>query len=147
MATGERKDPYRGYNFTLSIDGIERAGFQECSGLDTNQDVIEYREGNDSLTVRKLPGLAKYSNIVLRGGITGDPQLLAWRRSAQEGKFERKNMSIVLNDDTGEEKLRWNITDAWPARWMGPSFNASSNEVAIETLEICHEGMARALSA
>ncbi len=141
MAVGDRNDPYRSYNFLVEIDGITRAGFQECSGLDTSQDPIEYREGTDSLTARKLPGLVKYGNITLKWGVTDDTELWEWRKQVMDGKIERKNGSIVLMDDTGEEKLRWNFFEGWPSKWTGPSFNASGNEVAVETLEIVHEGV------
>ncbi len=144
MPTGERKDPFRAYNFLVEIDGITRAGFRECSGLDTTQDPIDYREGGEALHVRKLPGLVKYSNISLKRGITDDAELWEWRKKAMEGKVERKNGSIILLDDTGAEKLRWNFSNAWPTKWTGPSFNATGNEVAIETLEIVHEGVAKA---
>jgi phage tail-like protein len=147
MATGERTDPYRVFNFWLEIDGINRAGFRECSGLDSTQDPIEYREGNETLTVRKLPGLVKYSNISLKWGITDDAELWDWRKKAMDkgnDKELRKNVSIILADDTGEEKVRWNLSNAWPTKWTGPSFNATGNEVAIETLEIAHEGVEKA---
>ncbi|MBZ0303870.1 MAG: phage tail protein [Anaerolineae bacterium] len=144
MPVGSRNDPYRAYNFLVEIDGITRAGFQECSGLDSSQDPIEYREGNEALTVRKLPGLAKYTNITLKRGITDDAELLEWRQKFAEGKGERKNGSIVLLDDTGATKARWNFREAWPTKWTGPSFNAKGNEVAIETLEIAHEGIKKA---
>jgi phage tail-like protein len=143
MPVGDRKDPYRAYNFLVEVDGITRAGFRECSGLDTSQDPIDYREGTDSLTTRRLPGLVKYSNITLKWGIT-DTELWDWRQSAMEGKVERKNGSIVLLDDTGAEALRWNFREGWPSKWTGPTFNATSNEVAIETLEIVHEGVLKA---
>ena len=74
-----KKDPYRVYNFYLEVDGITRAGFRECSGLDTAQDPIEYREGEDEMTVRKMPGLNKYSNISLKWGSSDDTELWAWR--------------------------------------------------------------------
>jgi phage tail-like protein len=148
MTTGvRRKDPYKGYNFLVEIDGITRAGFRECSGLDSAQDPIEYREGNEKfLTVRKLTGLVKYSNISLKYGITDDQELWQWRTDAVDGKVgvgnvDRKNVSIVLLDDLGEEKMRWNCREAWPTKWTGASFNATANEVAIETLEIAHEGV------
>lgn len=144
MATGERKDPYRSYNFLVEIDGITRAGFRECSGLDSTQDPIDYREGTDPLTTRKLPGLVKYSNISLKSGMTDDAELWEWRKKAMEGKVERKNASIVLLDDTGTEKVRWNFINGWPTKWTGPTFNATGNEVAIETLEIVHEGVSKA---
>jgi len=144
MAVGDRKDPYRSYNFRVEIDGITRAGFRECSGLDTSQDAIDYREGTDALTARKLPGLVKYSSISLKWGITDDDELWAWRKQAMDGKVARKNGSIVLMDTAGVEKLRWNFREGWPTKWTGPSFNATGNEVAIETLEIVHEGVEKA---
>ncbi|MDQ3855482.1 MAG: phage tail protein [Chloroflexota bacterium] len=144
MPTGQRVDPYGSYNFLVEIDGITRAGFRECSGLDSTQDVHEYREGSDPITPRKLPGLTKYSNITLKWGISDDAQLWDWRRQAASGKVQRKNGSIILLDDSGEEKLRWNFREAWPTKWTGPGFNATANEVAIETLEIAHEGLTKA---
>ena len=144
MATGDRRDPFRSFNFRVELDGITRAGFRECSGLDASQDPIEYREGTEGLTARKLPGLNKYSNISLKWGMTDDTELWDWRKKAIAGKVERKNGSIVLLDESGEEKLRWNFREAWPTKWTGPSFNATGNEVAIETLEIAHEGLVRA---
>src|SRR5262245_17130687 len=108
MAEGNRKspdDPYRGYNFKIEIEGIVRAGFRECSGLDSSQDPIEYREGIEKfLTARKLPGLNKYSNISLKWGITDDASLWEWRKKAIDGKVDRKSGSIILFNDAGEER-------------------------------------------
>jgi phage tail-like protein len=144
MAVGDRKDPYRAYNFLVEIDGITRAGFRECSGLEAGQDPIEYREGSDALTTRKLPGLVKYTNISLKRGITDDADLWAWSKKAIDGTIERKNGSIILLDDTGAEKVRWNFREGWPTKWAGPSFNATGAEVAIESLDIAHEGLEKA---
>jgi phage tail-like protein len=145
MATGDRKDPYRGYNFRIEIDSIQRAGFRECSGLDTTSAPIDYREGTDGqYSPRKLPGQSTYANITLKGGITDDAGLWDWRKKVIDGKTERKNVSIVLINESGEDKLRWNFINAWPTQWTGPGFNASENQVAIETLVIVHEGMNKA---
>ncbi len=144
MPTATRTDPYRGYNFLVEIDGITQAGFQEVSGLDASTDAIEYREGNDPNHVRKLPGMNKYSAISLKRGITDSDQLWKWYRTVADGKPERKNGSIVLLDDTGQEKIRWNFVNAWPTKWTGPSFNSTSNAVAVETLEIAHEEVKKA---
>lgn len=144
MATGSRNDPYRVYSFLVEIDGITRAGFREASGLDASNDPIEYREGSELRTVRKLPGLTKYSNITLKWGMTDDPELWNWRKGVIDGKPVRKTGAIILLDDTGQEKVRWNFREGWPNKWTGPSFNATGNEVAIETLEIAHEGVVRA---
>jgi phage tail-like protein len=144
MATGDRRDPYRSYNFLVEIDGITRAGFRECSGLDATQTPITYREGNELLTMRKLPGLVEYSNVTLTRGITDDTELWEWCKKSLDGKVERKNGSIILLDDAGEEKVRWNFVNGWPSKWTGPGFNATGSEVAVEQLEIAHEGIVRA---
>ena len=144
MTTGERKDPLRNFNFLIEIDGLTRAGFRACAGIDSAQAPIEYREGNEPLTPRKLPSLNKYSNITLKWGTTDDAELWDWRKKAIDGKVERKNGSIVLLDDAGEEKVRWNFREGWPTKWTGPSFNATGNEVAIEALELAHEGVEKA---
>lgn len=143
-----RKDPYHSYNFRVEIGGIIRAAFRECSGLDTSQDPVEYREGTDigptgRNTARKLPGMVKYSNITLKWGFSDDHDLWDWRKKAEDGKVDRRNGSIILMNDIGEEKARWNFFEAWPSKWTGPTFNATGNEVAIETLEIVHEGLTR----
>ena len=76
----DRIDPYAGYNFAIELDGITRAGFRECSGLENSQNAGEYREGADkNLSVRKLPGLVTHSDITLSRGITADSKLWEWR--------------------------------------------------------------------
>ena len=141
MATGDIPDPYGNYNFLVEMDGITRAAFQECSGFDSTIDVIEYREGGENTTVRKLPGLTKYSNIVLKWGMTDDTALYDWHRQVVRGDIERTNGSIVVLNRKGEEVARWNFYRAWPTKWDGPDLNAEGNDVAIETLELAHEGV------
>jgi phage tail-like protein len=137
-------DPYRSFNFLVEIDGITEAGFRECSGLDASTDPVDYREGADPNHVRKLSGLNKYTPISLKRGLTDSDKLWKWRQTVIDGKTERKNVSIVLLDEARQEKWRWNLRNAWPTKWTGPTFNATSNEVAIETLEIIHEEMVKA---
>lgn len=138
---GKRVDPYLNFNFLVEIDGITRAAFQEVTGFDSTIDVIEHREGGDNTTPRKLPGMTKHSNIVLKWGLSDDLQLYNWHRDASQGKVQRKNGSIVLLDRAGQEKRRWNFVNAWPTKWDGPDFSAEGNDVAIETLELAHEGI------
>ncbi len=142
--TGQRVDPYGNYNFLVEIDGITRAAFHEVSGFDSTIDVIEHREGGDNLTPRKLPGMAKHSNIVLKWGLSDDIDLYKWHLDAARGNVKRRNGSIVLLDQQGQEKMRWNFVNAWPSKWDGPDFNAEGNDVSIETLELAHEGVERA---
>ncbi len=144
MPTGDRRDPYRAYNFIVEIDGISRAAFRECSGIESSSDPIDYREGTDGRTIKKLPGLTKHANITLKWGVTDDASLYQWHKTVTDGVIKRKNGSIVLLDDTGSEKVRWNFREAWPTKWTGPSLNATGNEIAIDTLEIVHEGLVKA---
>ncbi len=137
-------DPYRSFNFIVEIDGISEAGFQECSGLDSSTNSTDYREGTDPPHVRKLTGLNQYAAITLKRGITDSDSLWSWRQTVIDGRTERKNCSIVLLDDRREEKWRWNLRRAWPSKWTGPSFNATSNDVAVETLELTVEEVVKA---
>jgi phage tail-like protein len=139
-----RVDPYRSFNFLVEIDGITQAGFQECSGLDSQTASIDFRLGDDPMHMRKLTGLNSFSAISLKRGITDSDELWRWRQTVVDGKTERRNGSIVLVDEKGAEKLRWNFTNAWPSKWTGPSFNSTGNSVAVETLEIMHEEVTRA---
>ena len=144
MATGTRVDPYRNFSFLVEIDGITQAGFSDCSGFGASTDPIEYREGGETKTVRKLPGLTKYTNITLKWGLTDSRELYNWYRDVVNGKIERKSGSIILLDLEGNEKVRWNFFEAWPTKWDGPDFTAKGNDVAIETLELAHERVERA---
>jgi phage tail-like protein len=143
MPTGAIVDPFNNYSFLVEIDGITRAAFQEVTGFDSTIDVIEHREGNNPTTPRKLAGMTKYSNIQLKWGITDDVELYQWHRQAVLGNLERKNGSIVLLDRAGEEVARWNFLRAWPTKYDGPDLNAEGNDVAIEMLELAHEGVER----
>jgi phage tail-like protein len=142
MAT--RVDPYRSFNFLVEIDGITQAGFQECSGLDSQTASIDFRLGDDPMHMRKLTGLNTFSAISLKRGVTDSDELWKWRQTVVDGKTERRNGSIVLLDEKGAEKLRWNFSNAWPSKWTGPSFNATGNTIAVESLEIIHEEITRA---
>jgi phage tail-like protein len=140
-ATAARNDPYAAFNFRVDIDGITVAGFSECSGLTTETDHIEYRDGDEDITVRKLTGLNKYPNIVLKRGYTSATELWQWRKSVLNGQVDRRSGSITLLDEARNPALEWKFREGWPSKWEGPTLNAKNNEVAIETLEICHEGL------
>jgi len=146
MPTGQRVDPYGNFNFLVEIDGITQAAFQEASGFNSEIDIREYREGGENITPRKLPGMAKYSNITLKWGLTDSRELYDWHRQWVTGdpNAQKKSGSIVVLDRQGNEKVRWNFTNAWPAKWTGSDYSSTSTETAIETLEIAHEGLVRA---
>jgi phage tail-like protein len=138
-------DPYASFNFLLEIGGITKAGFSEVTGLNAEATVIEYREGNEgSLTPRKLPGLIKNGNVTLKRGVSTDPEMFNLFKAVMDGDIIRDpSMSIVLLDEKRQEVVRWNLLNAWPSKWMGTDLKANANDIAIETLEICHEGLER----
>ncbi len=140
MPTGQRNDPYHGFNFRVEIDSATVAGFRECSGLSFNTDPVEYREGTDvPLHVRKLTGLRKFANISLKRGFTQNKELWNWYKNVLNGVADRRNGSIVLQDEEHQDVLRWNFENGWIAKWEGATMNATSNDVAIETIEIAVE--------
>jgi phage tail-like protein len=147
MADGTRNDPYGQFNFQIEIDGVVKGGFSEASGLTTDTNIIEYREGNEvadgQSTTRKLPGLMKYNNIVLKRGWTKDQSLWNWRQKVIQGNTSqaRTSGSIVLLNEARQAVLRWNFRQGWPSKWEGPALNGKTSEVAIESLEIAHEGL------
>lgn len=146
MPPAVREDPYGAFNFVVLIPGVAEdpaspvAGFSEVSGLGVEVDVIEYRTGGEDITVRKLPGLVKYTNIVLKRGVVGDTRVFRWMRETVTGRVRRVDMSIILLDEARQPVMRWRVRRAWARKWTGPALGAKTSEVAIETLEIAHEG-------
>jgi len=135
-------DPYRSFNFELVIDNIPTGAFSECSGLTAEGDAVDYREGTDrQANVRKLVGLRKYANIALKRGFTQDTSLWIWYGNIRDGIADRRNVTIVLLNEQRLPVLRWHAERAWINKIEGPAFKASGNEVAIESLEIVHEGL------
>lgn len=142
----KRMDPYRSFRFRLEIDSIQQAGFSEVTIPDSSTDVIDYREGNEPPSARKLPGLNKSGNVTLKWGITDSMVLYEWRKLVEGGNMEkaRKNMAIILlSEDGSEDVARWEFSDAWPIKYDAPDLSAKGNDVAIESLEIVFEGMNR----
>jgi phage tail-like protein len=135
--------PHGKYRFRLEIDGLEAGGFSEVSGFDANIDVIEYREGDMVQTPLKLPGLKKYGNITFRQGLTDAVTLYEWVVTGVEGAVDRKTVTVTVLDEAGEPAASWQVINAWPMKYTAPDFNATSSEVAIEALELAHEGMTR----
>jgi phage tail-like protein len=146
MATVFRADPYAVFNFEVVIQGISDDGkavkgaFSEVTGLDMEITPIDYRTGPEDIVVRKLPGLKKFPNIVLKRGIIGDPALWNWILLGANGQTDRKQGSVILLNENHEEVMRWNFQRAWPSKYTGPQLGATKSEVALESLELAHEG-------
>lgn len=140
MATGDRNDPYHVFNFRVEIQGTGVAGFREVSGLSFTVDPVEYRDGTDGpLHTRKLTGLRKFPNIVLRRGFVDNRELWTWYSNVLNGIPDRRDGSIVLQDEEHNDVARWEFSSGWICKWEGPAMNATTNDVAIEAIEICVE--------
>jgi len=134
-------DPFASFNFLVESGGLLRAGFSECTGLNSETDPIDYREGNEDITVRKIPGLKKFGNVTLKRGVAVGQDFFEWRKAVTDGNIDRRDISIILLDEQRNEQVRYNLTNAWPAKWTGPELKAGANEIAVETIEIIHEGV------
>lgn len=143
----EREDPLVGFHFAIDLQDAVKGFFTECSGLGSEQEVIEHKvvteKGQE--VVLKLPGRLKWENITLKRGITSNLDIWKWRKDVEDGKVEeaRKSGSIIMFDQKLKEIARWNFERAWPVKVSGPQVKADSNEIGIEELTIAHEYIER----
>ncbi len=136
--------PRAKFRFKVEIEGVGEGGFTEVSGFDATIEPIEYREGNmKEETPLKVAGLRKYGNITLKKGVVDTKVMYDWLASGLVGAVERKTVTVSLLDETQAEVASWKVINAWPTKYTAPDFNATSNEIAIESIEIAHEGMTR----
>jgi phage tail-like protein len=143
-----RHDPILSFNFAVEISGIIMAAFNDVSGLQAEIEVNEYREGGVNGYMHKRAGPAKYpSNLILKKGITDSQELWSWYCQVLQGTIQRKSLDVVLMDCAGSEQRRWTFQNAYPVKWAGPDFKAQSSEVAIESMELAHEGLVFASAA
>ncbi|QNF34708.1 phage tail protein [Adhaeribacter swui] len=130
------------FHFRVEWGGT-KIGFSEVSGLTQEVQLIEYREGSspDYSTI-KMPGLHKYNNITLKRGIAkGDNEFFTWLNTVQLNTVERRNLTINLLNENHEPVMSWKARNCWPVKVEGPGLKANGNEVAIESIEIAHEGL------
>lgn len=135
--------PLTSFHFTVSWGG-DNIGFSEVSGLSVENQPIEYRDGLMSAKTLPLkrPGLRKAGNISLKRGIvTANNDLYTWFNNFGEPNVTRRTLVITLLNDEGNPVFVWTIAEAWPVKCEGPGLKASGNEIAIETLELAHEGI------
>ncbi len=135
--------PYGKFRYRVEIDGLDAGGFSEVTGFDASIDVMEYREGDMVQTPLKIPGLKKYGNITLKKGLTDSLVMYEWLITGVDGAVDRKTITITSLDEAEQPVASWQVINAWPIKYTAPDFNATASEVAIETIEIAHEGMTR----
>jgi phage tail-like protein len=133
-------DPGLGLRFKVAIDGHELGNWQKCEGLNVEYDIQEYREGGQNGYVHRLPGRAKYENVRLTRPVDEDTMSVAsWLASIQL-RVVRGTAQISVLDPAGGEVAEWVLIEVFPARWTGPSLDVNGNQVAMETLELVHNG-------
>ena len=133
------REPFPSYYFSVEIEG-QTYPFKSVSGLKIETEVIEFREGGSD-TTHYLPGNTKYANIKLTRAFTGDRSLYDWYLATKKKQPVKVNGHITMFDNHGVRKAAWNFAAGFPVKWEGPDYDASKNEVAIETIEIAHEGL------
>lgn len=141
MAIGVLIDPSGSFRFWVEIDGILAGGFTEVAGLRAETEVEEYREGGVNDFVHRFPKITKYPTITLKRGVTTSAELYNWYKEVVSGTINRKSGSVVLLDQAGDEIWRWNFFEAYPVKWVGPELKSTRAEVAVETLELVHNGL------
>jgi phage tail-like protein len=154
--SGLRADPLGAYNFYITLIDSSNlvgtlisvvanyfvAGFSECAGLEATMEIFDYREGGQNGYVHRFATRAVYPNITLKHGVIFQyDDLWTWHYGWVQGKGKRKDGLIVLEDDAHRPAKVWRFKRAIPTKWVGPSLNASQSAVAIESLEIAHEGL------
>jgi phage tail-like protein len=137
-----RDDAYPTCRFYVQIDNKIQALFTEVSGLQVEVTVQDVEEGGNNEFVHRLPGRAKVGNITLKRGMTRSNEFLTWLLDVARGQITRRNVTVVMYDVAKKVVVSWNFRSAYPVKWSGPSFKSTSNESAVETLELAHEGMA-----
>ena len=138
-----RKDPLPVFCFKVVVPGYgDDAFFKSVSGLRYETEVVPVREGGNNLTTYQLVGGVKWSNLVLKQGFTRESGLLKWREQwTVEGGGPRVPITITQLDTALNPRASWTAHRGWPVKWEVAEFDASKNELAIETLEIAHEGI------
>lgn len=142
------EDPFVGSHFYLSVDGkITNMIFREVSGIGSTTENIPYKASgkDDYHTITMVPGRLQWTEVVCRRGITSSMDAWNWRKEVENGQVmsARANGSIVMVDQTGAEKARWNFIRCWPTAITGPSLSSGNNEVGVEELKFTHEGCVR----
>ena len=153
--SGAKQNPALGFNFTISLVETASAGaliqatvglppqggFSECSGLEVSIQPESYAEGGNNGTLLKFTGRASWSNIRLKRGIVTSPDLWRWHLDFVEGSGKRRDGVITLQDELGKSVRTWRFRRGLPVRWAGPTLNALQAQVAVEEIEIAHEGL------
>jgi phage tail-like protein len=136
-----RSDVYRAFRFGVERRKTEIGGFSHVSGLTRETTFEEYREGGRNGFVHKLANVTKFTNLVLKRGLTGTDDLWRWHQDVIEGRIAPDDLDVVLRGEDGRDVWRWSITAAYPVKWVGTDFDASQESVFVETIVFVHQGV------
>jgi phage tail-like protein len=136
-----RDDPYLSFKFLVEIQGLVVGGFSEVTGLQAETEFEEVREGGVNDRIHKIPKATKYSSLILKRGMTNGDTLWKWYQDAIMGLIQRRSVFVILLDEVGGEAWRWCFLEAYPAKWVGPDLKADGSSIAVETMELAHEGI------
>ena len=141
--TGARLDHFATFQFKIDLGGKPVATFSECAGLEMSVKFEEVREGGQNEFVHRLPGRVEYGNLILKRGYASDNEFFNWCvKSFNRQKVDRRNVTVTLiAQGLKTNVFAWTFVGAYPVKWSGPSFKAGENNIAIETLELAHQGM------
>lgn len=141
--TGRRRDPPAGFRFTVRFDGMDPVGFSDCSGLQSEVEVQEYAEGGLNTHAWKFAGRSKQGNVTFKRGIV-DKLTWDWYAAIASGDFKSRNCTVYVHDASGsEDVLEFQLADAFPVKWLGPELAANQNNLAVEAMEVAHQGLTR----
>jgi phage tail-like protein len=128
--------------FYVSIGSLKLV-FSELNGLKFETETMDYQEGGLNTFTHRLPGRSKASNLVLKRGMAPTREFLDWYMKIASGNIDRQNISVEMFDLKGSVIIRWEFANAYPVSWTGPSFVASDATLAVESLELAHDGIIR----
>ena len=141
---GARLNPYQSFNFFVEIEGILVGGFSECSGLEVETELYDYREGGVNEYMHHFAGSTKHPPLMLKHGITPLDGLWGWHQDiASRGFINRRNGTVYLLNKQKLPLVWWDFRGAFPYRWRGPELQADSGQVAFESVELVHQGLSR----
>lgn len=133
-------DPLGAFRFRVEIQSLVEAGFAECSGLQAEIEVEEVQEGGLNEFVHRLPKGSKQVNLTLKRGLATSDKLWKWYEEVAQGKIRRRTVNVFLLDAGGQQQWNWTFKEAYPVRWTGPELKADGSAIAVESLELVHNG-------
>lgn len=153
MSVLPRFDPLPGFNFLITlidnsstfsaiasgVSGLLLGGFSECTGLESNLETFEYKEGGVNDRIHRFASRNSYGNIILKRGVGFGEDLWLWHQEFIEGEGKRRDGFIILQNEMQIPIKIWSFSRGLPIKWSGPAFNAQSSAVSIESMEIAHE--------